>query len=185
MVKISYREIFFIFLKIGCAFGGGLGVLASLQDEFVEKKKLIDKEEFLTTYAIAKIVPGGTIGAIAVAFGNKYKGISGSVVAITALTIPGFTLTVILCMFYFWLKNSEIFGFVNASVLPAALGLIVVGVLGLAMDVIKSPLLISFAMCSFTAVFFLKLDPSLVLIAGGILAAFITSFIRRDENGTS
>lgn len=159
--------------------------MASLQDEFVEKKKLIGKEEFLTTYAMAKIVPGGTIGAIAVAFGNKYKGVPGSILAITALTIPGFTLTVVLCMLYFWLKNSEIFTYVNASVLPAALGLIVVGVLGLAKDVIKSPLLISFALCSFSAVYFFKLDPSLVLIAGGILAAFIITVIRRDKNGTS
>lgn len=88
-------------------------------------------------------------------------------------------------MLYFWLRNSDIFSFVNASVLPAALGLIVVGVLGLAKDVIKSPLLISFALCSFTVTFFFKLDPSLVLIAGGILAALIITVIRRDTNGTS
>ncbi len=184
MARVGYREIFIMFIKIGCAFGGGLGVLASLQEELVEKKKLIGKEEFLTTYAIAKIVPGGTIGAIAVAFGNKYKGLMGSIVAITALTIPGFSLTMVLCMLYFWLRNSDIFSFVNASVLPAALGLIVVGVLGLAKDVIKSPLLISFALCSFTASFFFKLDPSLVLTAGGILAALIITVIRRDKNGT-
>lgn len=185
MARMGYREIFIMFLKIGCAFGGGLGVLASLQEEFVEKKKLIAKDEFLTTYAIAKIVPGGTIGAIAVAFGNKYKGLMGSIVALTALTIPGFSLTIVLCMLYFLLRNSDICSFVNASVLPAALGLIVVGVLGLAKDVIKSPLLISFALCSFTVTFFFKLDPSLVLIAGGILAALIITVIRRDTNGTS
>lgn len=46
------------FFKIGCfTFGGGWSILAQMEQEFVDKRKLITKEELLDMVAVGKSVP--------------------------------------------------------------------------------------------------------------------------------
>ena len=52
-------SLFLAFLKIGAfTFGGGYAMIALLENEFVEKKKWITKNEFLDMVAIAESTPG-------------------------------------------------------------------------------------------------------------------------------
>ena len=49
------KELFWTFFKIGAfTFGGGYAMVALLQNEFVEEKKWVTKEEFLDMVAIAE-----------------------------------------------------------------------------------------------------------------------------------
>jgi len=56
---ITRRALFGIFVKAGLAFGGGLGILAVLEQELVIKRRAIDREEFLRLYGLGRIVPSG------------------------------------------------------------------------------------------------------------------------------
>ncbi len=52
-------SLFLAFFKIGAfTFGGGYAMIALLENEFVEKKKWITKNEFLDMVAIAESTPG-------------------------------------------------------------------------------------------------------------------------------
>ena len=52
-------KLFFTMLKIGLfTFGGGYAMLALLENEFVARRKWIDREEFLDMVAIAESTPG-------------------------------------------------------------------------------------------------------------------------------
>ena len=51
----KYLSLFFTMLKIGLfTFGGGYAMIALLENEFIEKKNYIDKDEFLDMVAIAE-----------------------------------------------------------------------------------------------------------------------------------
>lgn len=51
--------LFLTFLKIGAfTFGGGYGMIALLENEFVERKKWIEKDDFQNMVAIAESTPG-------------------------------------------------------------------------------------------------------------------------------
>ena len=53
------RTLFLTFLKIGAfTFGGGYAMIALLENEFVEFKKWIEKDDFLNMVAIAESTPG-------------------------------------------------------------------------------------------------------------------------------
>jgi chromate transporter len=175
---MSYRQLFFIFLKAGCAFGGGLGILSVLENEFVTKSKLVTRQEFLSMYGIGKIVPSGTVTALAVGFGHKYKKLLGSIVALAGLILPGFTLTILLAALYTVLHGTEFFELINVSILPAAVALIVLSALNLGRDTYKSPVLLLFVFGAFLATFVLKINPALVLMGGGILSMIIFSKIK-------
>ena len=48
---VAYRDLFLIFLKAGFAFGGGLAILAILDEELVRKRQAVAREDLLKTYA--------------------------------------------------------------------------------------------------------------------------------------
>ncbi len=58
-----------------------MGILAVLEEELVDKLRAVTKDEFLTIYGIGRIVPSGTMTALAVAYGYKFCGMSGTVIA--------------------------------------------------------------------------------------------------------
>ena len=68
-------SLFWAFFKIGAfTFGGGYAMIALLENEFVEKKKWITKNEFLDMVAIAESTPGPVAVNSATYIGYKTAG---------------------------------------------------------------------------------------------------------------
>ncbi len=82
--RLSPAQIFLIFFKAGCAFGGGLGVLAILEEELVVRRRMMTRADLLTLWSIGRIVPCGTMTAVTVAIGHRFGGFPGSIVALGA-----------------------------------------------------------------------------------------------------
>ena len=60
----KHLDLFLTMLKIGLfTFGGGYAMIALLENEFVSKKKWIEKDEFLNMIAIAESTPGPIAGS--------------------------------------------------------------------------------------------------------------------------
>lgn len=92
--------IFFSFLKIGLfTFGGGYAMIALIEKEFVEKKKWIEKKEFLDVIAIAESTPGPLAINSATYIGYKVKGFLGALLATIAVSIPSFVIIYIISLF--------------------------------------------------------------------------------------
>lgn len=173
--RLGYGEMFIIFLKAGMAFGGGLGILAVLEDELVTKRQLISRDEFLTVYGIGRIVPSGTMTALAVAYGYKFGRLRGTVVALTALVLPAFLLTILLTIAYGYLKSGALLDLLPVTILPAALAFIVVAALKLGRDVFRPSVELLLAAGAFAGALFFHLNPSVLLVAGGAVGIFALS----------
>jgi len=181
--RVTRGELFSIFLRAGLAFGGGLGILAVLEKELVGKRRAVTGEEFLTIYGLGRIVPSGTMTALAVAYGYKFAGLSGTVIALTALSLPVFVLTIALTIAYHYLRNSRLFDLLPVTIMPAALALIAVAALKLGKDVFRPSRELIIAGVAFALALFLRLNPALILLAGGVLGAFVLQKVE-EENDT-
>ncbi len=96
-----YLKLFVTMLKIGAfTFGGGYAMIALLENEFIEKKKWIEKDEFLDMVAISESTPGPIAINSATYIGYKIGGILGSVVATLGMVIPSFTIIFIISLFF-------------------------------------------------------------------------------------
>ena len=85
----DYRALFLTMLKIGLfTFGGGYAMIALLENEFVEKKKWLEKDEFLNIAAIAESTPGPIAINAATYIGYKNAGFIGSAIATLGICIP-------------------------------------------------------------------------------------------------
>jgi chromate transporter len=80
------------FLKVGAVtFGGGLSILAFIQDQVVGQFHWITTQEFLDGLAIGQLTPGPII-MVAAYVGYKIAGVSGAAVAALAIFLPSFAL---------------------------------------------------------------------------------------------
>ena len=102
MRKIKdYLSLFLTMLKIGLfTFGGGYAMIAMLENEFVEKKKWLDKDEFLDIAAIAESTPGPIAINAATYIGYKNSGIIGSMIATLGICIPSFAIIYAISLFF-------------------------------------------------------------------------------------
>ena len=97
----NYISLFLTMLKIGLfTFGGGYAMIALLENEFVEKKKYIEKDEFLDLVAIAESTPGPIAINSATYLGYKRLGFLGSLVATVGVIIPSFVIIFIISLFF-------------------------------------------------------------------------------------
>ena len=97
----KYLSLFLTMLKIGLfTFGGGYAMIALLENEFVEKKKYVDKDEFLDMVAIAESTPGPIAINAATYLGYKQLGVLGSLVATIGICIPSFLIIYAISLFF-------------------------------------------------------------------------------------
>ena len=101
MNKIKgYLSLFLTMLKIGLfTVGGGYAMIALLENEFVEKKKWLKKDEFLDVAAIAESTPVPIAINAATYIGYKNTGMIGSMIATLGICIPSFVIIYAISLF--------------------------------------------------------------------------------------
>ena len=94
-------QLFLTFLKIGAfTFGGGYAMIALLENEFIEKKKWIDREEFLNMVAVAESTPGPVAVNSATYIGYRVGGAAGAALSTLAVSIPSFVIIYLISLFF-------------------------------------------------------------------------------------
>lgn len=97
----EYLGLMLTMMKIGIfTFGGGYAMIALLENEFVSKKKWMDKDEFLDMAAIAESTPGPIAINAATYIGYKQLGITGSILATLGICLPSFLIIYLISLFF-------------------------------------------------------------------------------------
>ena len=90
-------KLFVTFFKIGAfTFGGGWAMISIIEKEIVDKYGWLDREEFLDLLAVAQSLPGILAVNIAVAIGDRLRGLKGSVTAALATILPSFIMILVI-----------------------------------------------------------------------------------------
>ncbi len=89
------------FLKIGAfTFGGGYAMIALLENEFVSRKKWLEKQEFLDMLGIAESTPGPIAVNTATYIGYKVAGVLGALISTLAVCLPAFVIIFVVSLFF-------------------------------------------------------------------------------------
>ncbi len=171
--SLGLGQIFTVFFKAGCAFGGGLGVLALLQEQLVTLRRILPDKELMTLWGIGRIMPSGTMTAVAVAVGHRLAGFPGTVVALVAMILPGFICVVVLTIAYGWLAHGPVLDYIDATLLPAALGVVIVSAIRLGRPIFHPSRDLVFAVIGCIVAALPNMNPAVVILAGGIAGAFL------------
>ena len=105
-------KLFLTLFKIGLfTFGGGYAMIAFFESEFVEKKKWLEKDEFLDMVAIAESTPGPIAINSATYVGYKQAGILGSACATLGVVLPSFIIIFLISLFLDSFLKFELVGY--------------------------------------------------------------------------
>lgn len=97
----SLGTLFFTFFKIGLfTFGGGYAMIALLEEEFIQHRKWLDKDEFLDMTAIAESTPGPVAINSATYLGYKLAKVPGAATATVAVCLPSFLIIYAISLFF-------------------------------------------------------------------------------------
>ena len=97
----KYIDLFITMLKIGLfTFGGGYAMIALLENEFVSRRKWIEKNEFLDMVAIAESTPGPIAINAATYIGYRVLRFRGSLIATVGVCIPSFAIIYVISHFF-------------------------------------------------------------------------------------
>src|SRR5713101_769424 len=122
-------QIGLFFAKVGLfTFGGGLVLLAFLQDQVVQHVQWLSPQEFLDGLALGRLTPG-PIPMLAAFIGYKVAGLGGAVVAGVAIFVPSFVLMLSLLPMLAHLERVAWLNAARQGMSPAISGLIAVTLL--------------------------------------------------------
>ncbi len=97
----SLGTLFLTFFKIGLfTFGGGYAMIALLEEEFIQRRKWLDRDEFLDMAAIAESTPGPVAINSATYLGYKLAGVPGAAVSTLAVCLPSFGIIYAISLFF-------------------------------------------------------------------------------------
>lgn len=176
-----YLQLFWAYLKIGLfGFGGGYAMLSMIQFEIVEHYHWMTVEEFADMVALSQMTPGPVSINIATFTGYTVGGLWGSLLATFSIVLPSLLLLLIVLKFLFKNKENYIVKTTLSSMKPVIAGLIFVAALQMMnannfsdFGLHNSNISVIICALSFAGVFFLKLNPILLIVASGIAGYFV------------
>ena len=110
-----YWESFSTFFRIGLfTLGGGYAMIPLIEEEVVNKKKWVTKDEMLDLIAIAQSCPGVFAINIATFIGYKLRKTRGAICTTLGTALPSFLIILAIAMFFSQFKDNK----VVAAMLP-------------------------------------------------------------------
>lgn len=182
-------SLFITFLKIGAfTFGGGYAMIALLENEFVEKKKWLEKSEFLDMVAVAESTPGPVAVNSATYIGYKIAGFAGATMSTLAVCIPSFFVIYGISLFFDQFLSLRWVSCAFRGIQVCVIYLILTAGLKMLKSIDKNTLnltlltlvMASMLCCSITAVSFSSVFYILICGAVGLVVFFLRKIRKGD-----
>ncbi|TPE42713.1 chromate efflux transporter [Pontibacter mangrovi] len=159
-------------------FGGGQVLIPLLYTEFVDFKKYLTGEEFLSGYAIAQALPGPTfsftsfVGNLAMRDYGIAGQFLGSFVATVGIFLPGTFLIFFVIRFWDELKKYRVIRASLEGISAVSSGMVVAAAILLFHPIESTLLNFSIVIATFSLLMFTRI-PAPVLILSGLLLGFV------------
>jgi chromate transporter len=127
----------------------------------------------MALFGLARLVPSGSMTALAVAIGYRYQGFLGTVIVLAAMILPSFTITLLLTIAYTALAQTSALRVINLTLIPAALAIVVVAAWSLGREYFRPSFELVLIVAGAASVLLFGANPSLVLLAGGAAGAIL------------
>ncbi|KRB91520.1 chromate transporter [Noviherbaspirillum sp. Root189] len=172
----SPSDLFLSFTFI--ALQGFGGVLAVIQQNLVERKRWLTREEFIEEWAVAQIMPGPNVVNLALVIGGRYFGLRGALAALAGMILVPLLLLLVLAAIYARFADHPGTAGALRGMGAVAAGLIGATGLKLATTLQNHPLgrglVVAFCLLGFIAVALLRFPLVAVLPILGGLSCFLT-----------
>jgi chromate transporter len=180
--KISLFEIAKTFLTIGTiGFGGGLAIIALMQEYCVNKKKWLEVEEFSHGIALGQFL--GTFAVNASIFiGYRLRGFIGGIVSVISFLLPSIVFIIIISALYQHYNKIPALQSALKGITPVVIALILSAAFQIGKNKINSRESVFILLITIFLVAILKLQIITILLAALIYGFLKVRFFETELN---
>ncbi len=168
----NLRELFFAFNRLSLQGFGG--VLPVAQRELVERKRWLDKQQFVEMLAVSQVLPGPNVVNLALMFGDRCFGLRGAMTALAGMMLAPLVVVLALTALYGQYSHHPLVSGALRGMGAVAAGLVISTALKLLGTVRHNPmgrwLALAFAALTFVLVALLRWPLVWVVLGLGSLA---------------
>ena len=165
-----YREIATVFLRLGIvAFGGPAAHIAMMEEELVQKRKWVAREQFMDFLGATNLIPGPNSTEMALHLGFTRGGLAGLVISGVCFILPAALSVLVLAVLYARHGQVRELTGVMDGIKPVVMAVILQALLRLGKTVIKGPLALGAAVLAVGLNLLGISEIPLLLLAGAIV----------------
>lgn len=181
--RVSLTELALLFLRLGLtAFGGPAAHIALMQQEVVERRSWLTREEFLDLLGASNLLPGPSSTELAIYIGFRKAGGLGLLLAGVCFILPAFLLVMLLAWTYVHFGQLPQVAGVLYGIKPVVIAIVLQALWNLGRTAVKSPFLAGLGVVATGAALF-GINPLLLLFGSGALV--VTQYgLRNRTRGT-
>jgi chromate transporter len=158
-----------LFFKVGAlTFGGGLTMIAFIQEQVVNQFHWLTPQEFIDGLALGQFTPGPIL-MVAAYVGYKIAGIAGAVVAAAAIFLPSFILMLSALLMFERMKTLVWTKAAMKGVGPAVLGVLAVSLMQMAPHALPDAFAIAMVIGTLIALLGWRIGAIKLMMAGAVL----------------
>jgi len=174
----TLRELFFAFNRLSLQGFGG--VLPVAQRELVERRRWLDKQQFVEMLAVSQVLPGPNVVNLALMFGDRCFGLRGAMTALAGMMLAPLVVVLVLTALYGQYSQHPLVSGALRGMGAVAAGLVISTALKLLATVRRNPMgrwpALAFAALTFVLVALLRWPLVWVVLGLGSLAMAVAWF---------
>jgi len=175
-------ELFSTFFKIGLfTIGGGYAMIPLIEEEIVNKKQWLSKEELIDLMAVAQSCPGIFAVNISIFIGHKHCGTKGALLCALGAIMPSFLIILAIALFFQQFREYELVNKFFMGLRPAVVALIAAPVFRMAKTAKVNRYNCWIPLVAALGIWLLKVNPIYVIIAAAV-GGFIWGKVKEEEN---
>jgi chromate transporter len=162
-------KIMSVFAAIGAlTFGGGLSMIALIQETIVSRLSWLTPEEFIAGLALGQLTPGPVL-MIAAYVGYKVLGIGGAIAAVAAVFAPAFALMIVLLPLYDRARNLAWAKAVLQGIVPGVIGVMAIALTRMTPHAVPDVFAAAVLVATVAVMLMRPIGPIKVLLAGSVV----------------
>jgi chromate transporter len=168
-----------VFLVIGTiGFGGGMAIVALIQDYVVTKRKWMDLDEYTHGVALGQVMGAFAVN-ITIFVGYRIRGLKGAIVAATTFLAPSIVLVIALTALYTRFHNVQSFQYALKGIAPVVVAIILAAAYQMGKPKVKSLESIILMVAAVLLVGVLKVQIVFVLLGAAAYALVKLRWIKK------
>jgi chromate transporter len=162
-----------LFLKLGTlGFGGPAAHIAMMEDEVVGRRRWLSREEFLDYVGATNLIPGPNSTELAIHIGRARAGLPGLLVAGVCFIAPAVLIVSGMAWAYVRFGALPVATWVLYGVKPVVIAVVLQALWGLGRSAV------ALAAASVILLFGLRVNPSWLVLGGGVAGVLLRSVSR-------
>lgn len=164
-----YIRSFLTFFKIGLfTIGGGYAMVPLIEEEIVNKKQWISKEDFIDLMAISQSVPGVFAVNFSIFIGYKLRKFPGALAMAFGTILPSFLIILFIALFFQRFKEYQAVENIFKGIRPAVVALIAAPTFSMARSAKISRYNVWIPIVSALLIWLLGVSPVYIIVLAGV-----------------